>query len=133
MINKRILTYGTFDLFHVGHLNILRAARALGGELFVGLSTDEFNEQKNKKCTIPFADRKAILEEMRCVSIVFPETCWEQKVNDILTHKIDVLVMGSDWEGRFDHLRRYCEVIYLQRTPMISTTKVKETILSGAY
>ncbi len=114
---KTILTYGTFDLFHVGHLNLLKRARALGDRLIVGLSTDEFNlEMKNKVTAIPYKDRKKILEHITCVDLVIPEINWEQKKNDILTHDVNIFVMGDDWEGKFDFLSKYCDVHYFKRT-----------------
>lgn len=119
---KRILTYGTFDVLHIGHLNLLQRARALGDHLTVGLSTDEFNALKNKKALLSYEERKAILSMLRCVDFVIPETSWEQKTRDIRDHQIDIFVMGSDWEGKFDELQKLCEVVYLPRTEGISST-----------
>ncbi|WP_313287254.1 glycerol-3-phosphate cytidylyltransferase [Leclercia sp.] len=129
---KTILTYGTFDVFHVGHLNLLKRARALGDRLIVALSTDEFNlEMKNKVTAIPYRDRKMILEHLNCVDLVIPEINWEQKINDVLNHNVDIFVMGDDWQGKFDFLSDYCEVQYLKRTDNISSTMIKQHISSG--
>lgn len=123
---KKIITYGTFDLLHYGHINILKRARALGDYLIVGLSTDEFNlNSKKKKCYFSYEKRKQLLESIRYVDLVIPEQCWEQKISDIKEFKIDTFVIGNDWEGKFDFLKDYCEVIYLQRTPEISTSQIK--------
>ena len=104
---KTIITYGTFDLFHIGHLNLLKRSRALGDRLIVALSTDEFNlMMKNKVSAIPYRDRKQILEALRCVDLVIPEENWEQKILDVQKHQVDTFVMGHDWEGRFDFLKR---------------------------
>ncbi|MFP5105535.1 glycerol-3-phosphate cytidylyltransferase [Neobacillus sp. C211] len=125
---KKVLTYGTFDLLHVGHINILRKAKELGDFLIVGLSTDEFNIEKNKKAYYSYQDRKLILESIRYVDHVIPESCWEQKIQDVIDHNIDVFVMGDDWKGHFDFLKRYCEVVYLPRTTGISTSKIKSDL-----
>ena len=123
---KRIITYGTFDLLHYGHINLLKRAKALGDYLIVALSTDEFNlNSKHKKCYFSYEIRKQLLEAIRYVDLVIPEQCWEQKITDIKEFKIDTFVMGNDWEGKFDFLKDYCEVIYLQRTPEISTSQIK--------
>ncbi|WP_213422071.1 glycerol-3-phosphate cytidylyltransferase [Bhargavaea massiliensis] len=122
---KRVITYGTFDLIHHGHINILRRAKEYGDYLIVGLSTDEFNEIKGKKAYYPYEERKQILEAIQYVDEVIPETHWGQKKEDINDHKIDVFVMGSDWEGKFDNLAQLCEVVYLPRTEGISTSKIK--------
>jgi glycerol-3-phosphate cytidylyltransferase len=122
---KRVLTYGTFDYLHIGHVNILRRAKALGDYLVVGLSTDEFNWLKHKQSHSSFEERKAILESIRYVDLVIPEATWEQKPDDIRKHSIDIFVMGDDWEGKFDSLRDYCEVAYLPRTQNISTSIIK--------
>ncbi len=127
-----VITYGTFDLFHIGHLNILKRARALGDRLIVVLSTDEFNwEMKNKVTAITYEDRKAILEGLRCVDLVIPETNWEQKITDVQEHKVDTFVMGHDWDGKFDFLKPYCAVVYLPRTESISSSEIKLHIASG--
>ena len=126
---KRIITYGTFDLLHYGHIELLRRARQLGDYLVVAVSTDEFNsQQKNKKCYFSYEKRKQMLEAIRYVDLVIAEENWEQKVTDIEKYEIDVFVIGNDWEGKFDFLKEKCEVIYLERTPEISTTKIKEDI-----
>ena len=122
---KRVLTYGTFDLLHWGHVNLLKRARELGDHLTVGLSTDAFNEIKHKESYNKYEHRKLILESIRYVDLVIPEMSWEQKVQDILSHNIDIFVMGDDWKGKFDGLKEFCEVIYLPRTTGISTTQIK--------
>lgn len=121
-----IITYGTFDLFHIGHVNLLKRAKALGGYLMVGLSTDEFNVLKHKSSVMPYSDRKIILESIRYVDFVFPENSWNQKVDDIKKYNADILVMGDDWQGKFDYLKTQCCVEYLTRTPKISTTQLKQ-------
>ena len=125
---KRILTYGTFDLLHYGHIRLLRRARALGDYLVVALSTDEFNASKGKKSFYTYETRKEMLEAIRYVDLVIPEDNWEQKINDVKEYHIDTVVM--DWAGsdRFEYLKDYCEVVYLDRTPGISTTQVKENL-----
>ena len=127
---KRILTYGTFDLLHFGHIEILRRARALGDYLVVAVSTDEFNDIKNKKAYHNYETRKKMLEAIRYVDLVIPEENWNQKRNDVLKYEIDTVVMGSDWEGNenFECLKDICEVVYLPRTEGISTTKIKEDL-----
>ncbi len=127
---KRILTYGTFDLLHFGHIEILRRAKALGDYLIVAVSTDEFNAIKNKKAYHDYETRKKMLEAIRYVDLVIPEKTWEQKRQDVLDYKVDVVVMGSDWEGNenFECLRDICDVIYLPRTEGISTTKIKNDL-----
>lgn len=127
---KKIITYGTFDLFHVGHLNILRRAKELGDYLVVAVSSDAFNEIKGKKCVIPDYERMAIVEAIKYVDEVIPENDWEQKVRDVQEHNIDVFVMGDDWTGKFDFLKEYCEVVYLPRTEGISTTQLKTVLKS---
>ena len=126
-----ILTYGTFDLFHYGHMNLLMRARKLGDYLVVALSTDEFNRIKGKESVMNYAERKEILEAIRYVDLVIPEENWEQKIRDIQEHKIDIFVMGDDWEGKFDYLKEYCEVVYLPRTEIISSTMLKNAIKQG--
>lgn len=130
---RTILTYGTFDLLHIGHINLLRRARALGDKLIVGLSTDEFNGvEKNKTCVNCYADRKVILESLRFVDQVIPEECWEQKATDVEKYGVDVFTIGDDWQGHFDFLKDQCEVIYLPRTTNISTTEIKLAIITGS-
>lgn len=125
---KKIITYGTFDLIHSGHINILRRAKEMGDYLIVALSTDEFNALKHKEAYHTFENRKMILEAIRYVDEVIPENMWDQKISDVKEHDIDRFVMGDDWEGKFDFLKEYCEVIYLPRTVGISTTKIKEDL-----
>ena len=127
---KRIITYGSFDLLHYGHINLLKRAKALGDYLIVALSSDEFNlEKKDKKCYFNYEQRKALLESIRYVDLVIPEICWEQKISDIHTYHIDIFVMGNDWKGKFDHLKEEgVDIIYLPRTPEISTTQIKEDL-----
>lgn len=127
---KRILTYGTFDLLHYGHLNILKKCKNLGDQLIVGISSDEFNSLKGKTSVMTFEERKEFLENIKYVDKVIREDNWEQKVNDILKYRIDVLVMGDDWKGQFDHLKEYCDVVYLPRTECISTTEIKKLLNS---
>lgn len=122
---KKIITYGSYDLLHRGHINLLRRARALGDYLLVGLSTDAFNSIKGKEIYHSYSERKLVLEAIRYVDEVIPEDQWEQKIDDVLNHQIDTFVMGDDWEGKFDFLKPHCEVIYLPRTEGISTTKIK--------
>ncbi|MGI6697729.1 MAG: glycerol-3-phosphate cytidylyltransferase [Clostridiales bacterium] len=128
---KRVITYGTFDLLHYGHINLLKRAKALGEYLIVALSTNSFNEIKGKKCYFSYQERKTLLEAIRYVDLVIPEESWEQKINDIKEYKVDIFVMGDDWKGKFDYLKDYCEVIYLPRTPEISTTKIKQELNTG--
>lgn len=123
---KKVITYGTFDMFHIGHLNIIKRAKSLGDHLTVCVSSDAFNAIKGKKTVIPLNERVAILEAIRYVDEVLVEESWDQKRSDILENKIDVFVMGDDWEGKFDELKDICEVVYLERTPSISTTMIKE-------
>lgn len=127
---RRVLTYGTFDLLHYGHINILKRAKALGDYLIVALSTDEFNAVKNKTAYHNYETRKKMLEAIRYVDLVIPENNWEQKVNDIQKYEVDVLVMGDDWAGsdKFNYLQDYCEVIFLPRTPGVSTTQIKREL-----
>ncbi|WP_339217908.1 glycerol-3-phosphate cytidylyltransferase [Ornithinibacillus sp. FSL M8-0202] len=125
---RKVITYGTFDLLHTGHINLLRRAKNLGDYLIVAVSTDEFNQLKNKKAYHSFDNRKAIVEAIRYVDEVIQEDTWEQKIDDVIKHNIDVFVMGDDWKGKFDFLREYCEVIYLPRTIGISTTKIMQDL-----
>lgn len=129
-MSKRVLTYGTFDYLHIGHINILRAAKNIGDYLVVGLSTDEFNRLKDKKSHSSFQERKIILESIKYVDLVIPEDNWEQKIDDVVKYNIDVFVMGDDWLGKFDYLSQYCEVVYLPRTKNISTTQIKRSLQS---
>ena len=127
---KRILTYGTYDLLHYGHIRLLKRAKALGDYLIVGLSTDDFNKIKNKTAYHSYEERKEMLEAIRYVDLVIPEENWEQKISDVEKYHADVVVMGSDWAGsdKFDYLSDYCEVLYLDRTEGVSTTKIKEDL-----
>lgn len=122
---KKVITYGTFDLLHYGHINLLKRAKSLGDYLIVALSTNEFNLLKGKKCYFEFKERKHLLEAIRYVDLVLPENSWEQKKEDILNYKVDIFVIGDDWKGKFDFLGDICEVVYLERTPEISTTQIK--------
>lgn len=125
---KRILTYGTYDLLHWGHIRLLKRAKQLGDYLIVALSTDEFNAIKGKKAYHSYDERKMMLEAIRYVDLVIPEDNWDQKKQDIEAYHADVFVMGDDWEGKFDELKEVCEVVYLPRTEGISTTKIKEDL-----
>ena len=126
---KKVITYGTFDILHFGHINLLKRAKELGDYLIVALSTDEFNwGSKQKKCYYDYNTRKMMLESIRYVDLVIPEENWEQKVTDVQEYKADIFVMGDDWEGEFDFLKQHCEVVYLPRTPDISTTKIKQDL-----
>lgn len=126
---RRVITYGTFDLLHYGHIELLKRAKALGDYLIVALSADDFNAQKGKAAYYSYADRRRMLEAIRYVDMVIPEHSWEQKPQDILDYSVDVFVMGDDWKGKFDEqLSSLCEVIYLPRTPEISTTQIKNDL-----
>lgn len=127
---KRVLTYGTYDLLHYGHIRLLKRAKALGDYLIVALSTDEFNAIKNKKAYHSYEERKEILEAVRYVDLVIPEKTWEQKADDVKKYNVDVVTMGSDWVGNenFEKLRTLCDVVYLDRTEGISTSKIKEDL-----
>ena len=128
----RILTYGTFDLLHVGHVRLLKRAKEMGDQLIVGVSTDEFNEIKGKNAINSYQDRKEILESVKYVDLVIPENNWNQKIDDVITMKIEVFVIGDDWAGEFDFLKEYCDVVYLSRTEDISTTQIKEIVQRNA-
>ena len=125
---KTVITYGTFDMFHVGHLNLLRRLAKLGDRLVVAVSTDEFNLLKGKQTLIPFDQRAEIVSAIDCVDLVIPEHNWDQKRTDIQTHKVDIFAMGDDWRGKFDDLQDICEVVYLERTKNISTTRLKKSL-----
>lgn len=126
---KRVITYGTFDLLHYGHINLLRRAKALGDYLIVALSTDEFNwNSKGKKSYFSYEERKAMLEAIRYVDMVIPEENWDQKKTDVAKYEVDVFTMGDDWEGKFDFLKEQCEVVYLPRTPEISSSQIKKDL-----
>ena len=124
-----VITYGTFDTLHYGHIILLNHLKELTqgtGKLFVGVSTDTFNLQKNKIAYQPYSCRANLLLSLRAVDFVFPEECWEQKIKDIEKYNIDIFAIGNDWEGKFDFLNDYCKVIYLPRTPIISSTKIRK-------
>lgn len=123
---KRIITYGTFDLLHYGHINLLRRAKQLGDYLVVGLSTDQFNALKDKRSYFDYAQPELLLNAIRYVDLVIPEESWEQKIEDIQSLKIDTFVIGDDWKEQFDFLKEYCEVVYLERTKEVSTTQIKK-------
>lgn len=125
---KKVITYGTFDLIHWGHIRLLERAKALGDYLIVAISTDEFNRMKHKEAYHNFEHRKLILEAIKYVDEVIPESNWEQKLEDVKNRDIDIFVMGDDWEGEFDFLKPYCEVVYLPRTDGISTSKIKDDL-----
>lgn len=123
-----VLTYGTFDLFHVGHLNLLQRLSALGERLIVGVSTDEFNATKGKRTVVPYTDRARIVESIKGVDLVIPENSWDQKTTDIAEHSVDTFAMGDDWTGKFDELSTLCDVVYLPRTQGISSTDMKKVL-----
>ena len=125
---KKIITYGTFDLLHFGHINLLKRAKEKGDFLIVAISTDEFNKIKGKKCYFNFEERKKIVESIKYVDLVISESNWAQKEEDIAKHNVDTFVMGNDWEGKFDYLEEYCHVLYLERTNGISTSKIKNEL-----
>lgn len=122
---KKVITYGTYDLLHNGHVKLLERAKSLGDFLIVAISTDEFNELKGKKSYYSFEDRKYMLSAIKYVDLVIEESEWNQKTSDIINNNIDIFVMGDDWDGKFDFLNEYCDVIYLKRTPEISSSKIK--------
>ena len=127
---RRVLTYGTFDLLHHGHIRLLLRAKALGDFLVVAVSTDEFNAGKGKEAFHDYETRKEIVEAVRYVDLVIPENSWEQKLDDVKKHNIDIVAMGDDWAGsdRFDYLQDYCDLVFLPRTEGISTTGIKEDL-----
>lgn len=129
----KVITYGTFDLFHKGHLELLRRARGLGDHLTVAVSTNEFNNLKGKNCLYSYEDRSSIVKAIKFVDKVIPETSWDQKINDIESNDIDILVMGDDWISKFDYLQDKCKVIYLSRTVGVSTTLIKKRIKELGY
>lgn len=128
---RTVITYGTFDVLHIGHINLLRRARELGDRLIVGLSTDEFNAGKHKSALLDYANRKAVLEAIRYVDLVIPESTWEQKIEDVRQHEVSLFVIGDDWQGKFDFLSACCEVRYLPRTADISSTSLKQDLVSN--
>ena len=125
---KKVITYGTFDVLHYGHIRLLKRAKELGDYLIVALSTDEFNALKGKKSFYPYEIRKELLQSSKYVDHISPDKNWEQKISDVQKYNIDVFVIGSDWRGKFDSLKEYCEVVYLERTDGISSTKVRNEI-----
>ena len=127
----KVITYGTFDLFHFGHLELLRRAKELGDQLVVAVSTDEFNRIKRKKCVYPYEHRFKIVEAIQYVDKVIPEKNWEQKRKDIISNKIQIFTIGDDWEGKFDELSDICKIVYIERTKGISTSNLKENLVSG--
>ena len=124
-MSTRVITYGTFDFLHIGHINILRRAKELGDYLVVAVSTDEFNRAKHKQSYSTYEERKVIVESIRYVNLVIPEHSWEQKIANIKEHRIDIFVMGDDWTGHFDFLKEHCDVRYLPRTDGISSSLIK--------
>ena len=128
---KKVITYGTFDLLHYGHIQLLKRAKERGDYLIVAVSSDAFNALKGKKAYHPIEDRVKILEAIEYVDEVIIEESWNQKIDDVLSNNVDVFVMGDDWKGEFDYLKDYCEVVYLPRTKGISTTKIKEELKVG--
>jgi len=127
-MKKTVITYGTFDMFHIGHLKLLQRLAKLGDELIVAVSSDSFNKIKNKTVLIPYEQRAEIVANIKCVDKVISEDNWEQKILDIQKYNINIFAMGDDWKGEFDFLKEYCEVIYLERTKDISTTKLKKSL-----
>ncbi|WP_413112727.1 glycerol-3-phosphate cytidylyltransferase [Thaumasiovibrio sp. DFM-14] len=127
---RTVITYGTFDVFHVGHVRLLKRLKQLGDRLVVGVSTDEFNHAKGKASCFSYSERVEILRACRFVDEVFPEHNWQQKSEDILTFSADIFAMGHDWEGKFDHLKEFCEVIYLPRTEGISSSEIKASFIN---
>lgn len=125
---RTVITYGTFDTLHYGHIRLLRRAAELGDRLIVGLSTDEFNFLKGKKSLFTYEDRKKDIEALRFVDLVIPEGNWEQKIKDVQKYSVDIFTIGSDWEGEFDFLNDFCKVVYLERTPSISSTEIKRIL-----
>jgi len=127
-LEKTIITYGTFDMFHIGHLKLLQRLKNMADKLIVGISTDEFTLAKGKKVMIPYEQRAEIVENIKCVDKIIPEKSWEQKVTDVKKYGIDIFAIGDDWAGEFDFLKEHCEVVYLERTKDISTTQLKKSL-----
>ncbi len=130
---KTVITYGTFDLFHYGHYRLLKRAKNLGDRLIVAVSTDEFNKQKGKIAFQPFEKRFQVVRSLPFVDLVIPEYSWEQKIHDIKKYDVDIFVIGDDWKGKFDFLKKYCKVIYLERTRGISSTIIREYLQISSY
>jgi glycerol-3-phosphate cytidylyltransferase len=127
-MGKTIITYGTFDLFHIGHLRLLQRLKAMGDKLIVAVSTDEFNAGKGKKTIIPYDQRAEIVENIKCVDMVIPEISWNQKIDDVKKYGVDIFAIGEDWRGKFDFLKEFCDVVYLERTKDISSSQLKKTL-----
>lgn len=127
-MHKTIITYGTFDMFHIGHLRLLERLSQMAERVIVAVSTDAFNEQKGKKVLIPYEQRAAIVQAIEYVDLVIPEENWQQKSTDIATYNVDIFAMGDDWAGQFDFLKSQCEVVYLERTQDVSTTALKKSL-----
>ena len=125
---KKVITYGTFDTIHFGHLKLLERAKNLGDFLIVGLSTDEFNALKGKKSLLNYEERKSYLKAIKYVDLIIPENNWEQKIEDIKKNHVDIFTMGDDWKGKFDHLSKFCDIKYLERTASISSTLIRSSI-----
>jgi glycerol-3-phosphate cytidylyltransferase len=123
-----VLTYGTFDLFHIGHLNMINRLTELGDRLVIAVSTDEFNAGKGKSSVVSYEDRAKIVSSIKGVDLVIPETSWDQKVSDIKEYDVDIFAIGDDWAGKFDELKELCEVVYLSRTDGISSTEIKQML-----
>ena len=128
MKQRILITYGTFDLFHIGHVRLLERIKKRGDKLIVAVSTDEFNKLKGKKTIIPFDQRVEIIRAIKFVDDVIPEKSWNQKKDDIIKYNVDEFVMGSDWEGKFDDLKEFCDVSYLPRTNDISSSALKNSL-----
>ena len=126
---KTVITYGTFDILHAGHINLLKRAKALGDKLIVAISSDKFNEGKHKSALLNYDNRKAVLEAIKYVDMVIPETNWEQKMTDVEKYNVDIFVIGDDWKGKFDFLKEKCEVVYLERTKGISSTEIRSELI----
>ena len=127
-MSKTVITYGTFDMFHIGHLRLLKRMAKFGDRIIVAVSTDDFNARKGKKALIPYVERKEIIESLRFVDLVIAEEDWDQKVSDILRYHVDIFVMGDDWVGKFDSLKSFCEVVYLKRTSGVSSTELRDSL-----
>ena len=125
---KTVITYGTFDVIHFGHVNLLKRAKELGDKLIVAVSSDQFNSSKHKSSLLNYENRRAVVESIRYVDLVIQEDTWEQKIEDVEKYDVDIFVIGDDWEGEFDFLREYCEVVYLPRTEGISSTNIKDEL-----
>lgn len=125
---KTVITYGTFDVLHFGHVNLLRRAKELGDRLIVAVSSDQFNSGKHKSSLLNYENRRAVVEAIRYVDLVIPEETWEQKIKDVEKYSVDIFVIGDDWEGEFDFLKEYCEVVYLPRTEGVSSTNIKDQL-----